>query len=81
MQVFFDIQHKGELFLDDEGDKFASVDAACDYLVHTVCEFIQAGGEVDDIQDMVIDITDRGSVCLTVPISELLIQTSGCEAA
>ena len=52
MQVFFDIQHKGELFLDQEGHKFASVDAACDYLVLTVCGFIQAGGEVDDIRDI-----------------------------
>ena len=56
MQVFFDIQHKGELFLDDEGQKFASVDAACDYLVHTVREYIQAGGVVEYIQDMVIDL-------------------------
>jgi hypothetical protein len=28
MHVFFDIQHRGDLYLDDEGEHFKSLDAA-----------------------------------------------------
>jgi hypothetical protein len=72
MHLFFDIQHRGDLFLDDEGARFKSLDAACDHLARVLCEFVHTGGELDDIRDMVVDITDRGKVRLIVPIIDIL---------
>lgn len=57
MQLFFDIQHRGELFLDEEGEQFVSVGAACHHLADVLCEFLHSGGEIDAIRDMVIDWT------------------------
>jgi hypothetical protein len=35
-------------------------------------EFVYTGGELDDIRDMVVDITDRGKTRLIVPIIDIL---------
>ena len=72
MHLFFDIQHRGELFLDEEGEQFTSLGAACDHLADVLCEFLQSGAEVDDLADMIIDITDRGRVRLIVPVIDLV---------
>jgi hypothetical protein len=32
MHLYFDIQHRGDFFLDDEGKEFGSIGAACDHL-------------------------------------------------
>lgn len=71
MQLFFDIQHRGELFLDEDGEQFVSVGAACDHLADVLYEFLHSGGDIDDIRDMVIDITDRGKVRLIVPVIDI----------
>jgi hypothetical protein len=75
MQVFFDIMHRNELFLDEEASEFASIKAACDFLADTLSDFVEAGGDLDDIRDMVIDITDRRDVRLSVPIVKLTKET------
>ena len=72
MHLFFDIQHRGDLYLDDEGEHFKSLDAACGHLARVLCEFVHTGGELDDIRDMVVDITDRGKMRLIVPIIDIL---------
>jgi hypothetical protein len=72
MQLFFDIQHRGELFLDEEGEQFVSLGAACDHLADVLCDFLHSGGGIDDIRDMVIDITDRGKVRLIVPVIDIV---------
>ncbi|MFM9849122.1 MAG: DUF6894 family protein [Hyphomicrobiaceae bacterium] len=64
MHLFFDIFHKGELFLDETGAEFASLDHAHDYLIHTLREFRRLGGHPSDFvgYDATIDITDRAHV-------------------
>ena len=74
MNLFFDIQHRGDLYLDDEGEHFKSLDAACGHLARVLCEFVDTGGELDDIRDMVVDNTDRVKVRLIVPIIDILPQ-------
>jgi hypothetical protein len=64
MHLFFDIQHRGELFLDEEGEEFSCMGGACDHLARVLCAFVESGGELDDIRDMVINITDRGKLRL-----------------
>ncbi len=77
MHLFFDIQHRGELFLDEEGEEFSSMGGACDHLARVLCAFVQSGGELDDIRDMVINITDRGKLRLVVPITDILPEPLG----
>ena len=72
MHLFFDIQHRGELFLDDEGEEFSSLGNACDHLARVLCTFVESGGELDDIRDLVVDITDRGKLRLVVSISDIM---------
>lgn len=72
MHLFFDFQHRGELFLDDEGGQFVSLGAACDHLVDVLCEFMHSGGEIGDVSDTIIDITDRGKVRLIVAITDIM---------
>jgi hypothetical protein len=72
MHLFFDIQHRGDLYLDDEGEHFTSLDAACGHLALVLCEFVHTGGEFGDIRDMVVDITDRGKTRLIIPIIDIL---------
>ena len=72
MHVFFDIQYRGDLYLDDEGEHFQSLDAACGHLARVLCTFVHTGGELDDIRDLVVDITDRGTMRLIVPIIDIL---------
>jgi hypothetical protein len=72
MRLFFDIQNRGELFLDQEGEEFSSLGGACDHLAGVLCAFVQSGGELDDIRDMAIIITDRGKLRLVVPITEIM---------
>ena len=43
MLLFFDILHKSELYLDDEGIEFTSVEQAHDYLANSVREFVRLG--------------------------------------
>jgi hypothetical protein len=74
MHLFFDIQYREDLYLDDEGEHFNSLDAACGHLARVLCAFVHTGGELDDIRDMVVDITDRGKVRLIVPIIDILPQ-------
>ena len=61
MLLFFDILHKGELYLDDEGIEFTSFEQAHDYLANTVREFLRIGGDpyAFDGSQTVVDITDR----------------------
>jgi hypothetical protein len=72
MHLFFDIQHRGELFLDEEGEEFPSLGNACDHLARVLCAFVESGGEFDDIRDMVVNITDRGKLRLVVPITDIM---------
>ena len=72
MHLFFDIQYGGDLYLDDEGEHFQSLDAACGHLARVLCTFLATGGELKDIRDMVVDITDRGKLRLIVPIIDIL---------
>jgi hypothetical protein len=72
MHLFFDIEYRGDLYLDDEGEQFNSLDAACGHLARVLCAFVHTGGELADIRDMVVDITDRGKVRLMVPIIDIL---------
>jgi|RhiMethySRZTD1v2_1073278.scaffolds.fasta_scaffold2771949_1 hypothetical protein len=72
MQVFFDIVHKNELHLDVEAHEFGSIKAACDHLADTLSDFVEAGGDLNDIRDMVIDITDRRGISLSIPIAKLV---------
>ena len=44
MHLFFDIQYGGDLYLDDEGEHFQSLDAACGHLARVLCEFVHTGG-------------------------------------
>ena len=62
MHLFFDIHHRGEVFLDDEGEQFSSLGAACDHLAQVLCEFVHSGGEFENIRDMVVNVTDRGKL-------------------
>ncbi len=72
MHLFFDIQHRGELFLDEEGEEFPSLGNACDHLARVLCAFVESGGEFDDLRDMVVNITDRGKLRLVVPITDIM---------
>jgi len=72
MHVFFDIVHKNELHLDVEAHEFGSIKAACDHLADTLSDFVESGGDLNDIRDMVIDITDRRGISLAIPIAELV---------
>jgi hypothetical protein len=72
VRLFFDIQHRGDFFLDDEGEEFRSIGAACDHLAQVLCAFMHSGGDVAEIRDMVVDITDRGKIHLVVPIIDIL---------
>ena len=72
MHLFFDIHHRGEVFLDDEGEQFSSLGAACDHLARVLCEFVHSGGEFENIRDMVVNITDRGKLRLVVPITDIM---------
>ena len=72
MHLFFDIEHRGELFLDEEGEQFISLGAACDHLAGVLCEFLRSGGDADAIREMVVDITDRGQIRLVVPIIDVM---------
>jgi hypothetical protein len=72
MRLFFDIQHRGDFFLDDEGEEFRSIGAACDHLAQALGVFMHSGGEIDDIRDMTVDITDRGRVRLIVPVIDIV---------
>lgn len=67
MRLFFDIKHRGELFLDEEGEEFSSLGGACDHLARVLCTFVEY-----DIRDMVINITDRGKLRLVVPITDIM---------
>jgi hypothetical protein len=46
MHLFFDIQHRGDLYLDDESEHFKSLDAACGHLARELCAFVDSGGEL-----------------------------------
>jgi hypothetical protein len=72
MHLYFDIQHRGDFFLDDEGKEFGSIGAACDHLAQVLCAFVHSGGDVADIQEMVVDITDRGKIHLVVPTIDIV---------
>jgi hypothetical protein len=72
MHLFFDIQHRGELFLDDEGEQFRSLGSACDHLAHVLCAYAHSGGDLDDIRGMVVNINDRGKTHLVVPILDIM---------
>ena len=72
MHLYFDIQHRGDLFLDDEGEEFLSIGAACDHLAQVLCAFTHSGGDIADVRDMVVAITDRGKIHLVVPIIDIL---------
>ena len=72
MHIYFDIQHRGDFFLDDEGEEFRSIGAACDHLAQVLCAFLHSDGDPGDIRDMVVAMTDRGNIHLVVPISDIL---------
>ena len=72
MHLFFDIHHRGEVFLDDEGEQFSTLGAACDHLAQMLREFVRSGGEFENIRDMVVNITDRGKLRLVVPITDIM---------
>ena len=66
----FDIDHRGEVFLDDEGEQFSSLGAGCDHLARVLCEFVHSGGEFEN--NMVVNITDRGKLRLVLPITDIM---------
>jgi hypothetical protein len=78
MLVFFDIQHDGELHLDEEGMKFISLDDAHAYLLQTLREFTLIGGDPSSFTrtDTVVDITDRGQARRILVVAEVIADMS-----
>ena len=73
MLLFFDIFHRDELHLDDEGKEFATLDDAHAHLIDTMREFMQMSQDAEGFvrPDTVIDITDRQHVRRILPMAEI----------
>jgi hypothetical protein len=76
MLVFFDILHRDELHLDDQGGEFATLEDALAYLIDTMREFMRVSEDAQSFirPGTVIDITDRQHLRRILPVVELMAE-------
>jgi hypothetical protein len=74
VMLFFDILHRDELHLDDQGEEFATLEDAHASLIDTMREFMRRSEDAHSFirPGTAIDITDRQHLRRILPVMELM---------